>query len=41
MPDIRADGLVKQFGEQRALHEVSFSAKDGELFTLLGPSGCG
>ncbi|MBA2475399.1 MAG: ABC transporter ATP-binding protein [Actinobacteria bacterium] len=41
MPEIRVEGLVKEFGDQRALDDVSFSVEDGELFTLLGPSGCG
>jgi iron(III) transport system ATP-binding protein len=41
MPEIHVDGLVKQFGEQRALDRVSFTVAEGELFTLLGPSGCG
>jgi iron(III) transport system ATP-binding protein len=41
MPEIHVDGLVKTFGEQRALDHVTFAVEDGELFTLLGPSGCG
>jgi iron(III) transport system ATP-binding protein len=41
MPEIQVDGLVKTFGEQRALDRVTFSVEHGELFTLLGPSGCG
>src|ERR1051326_1944378 len=41
MPEIHVDSLVKQFGEQRALDDVSFHVEDGELLTLLGPSGCG
>jgi iron(III) transport system ATP-binding protein len=41
MPEIHVEGLVKQFGEQRALDAVSFHVMEGELFTLLGPSGCG
>jgi iron(III) transport system ATP-binding protein len=41
MPEIHVGGLVKQFGDQRALDHVTFSVCDGELFTLLGPSGCG
>jgi iron(III) transport system ATP-binding protein len=41
MPEIYVESLVKQFGEQRALDDVSFHVEDGELFTLLGPSGCG
>ena len=41
MPEIEVASLVKQFGDQRALDDVSFTVADGELFTLLGPSGCG
>ena len=41
MPEIHVRGLVKEFGDQRALDDVSFTVADGELFTLLGPSGCG
>jgi iron(III) transport system ATP-binding protein len=41
MPEIHVESLVKDFGDQRALDDVSFTVADGELFTLLGPSGCG
>jgi len=41
MPEITVAGLVKTFGDQRALDHVDFNVGDGELFTLLGPSGCG
>ena len=41
MPEIHVQNLVKQFGDQRALDDVSFKVEEGELFTLLGPSGCG
>ena len=41
MPEIHVQGLVKEFGDQRALDDVSFDVAEGELFTLLGPSGCG
>ncbi|MEO5575759.1 MAG: ABC transporter ATP-binding protein [Gaiellaceae bacterium] len=41
MPEIHVQNLVKEFGDQRALDDVSFEVKEGELFTLLGPSGCG
>src|SRR6266545_3967380 len=41
MPEIHVDGLVKQFGDQRALDDVTYHVVEGELFTLLGPSGCG
>jgi iron(III) transport system ATP-binding protein len=41
VPEIHVQGLVKEFGDQRALDDVSFDVAEGELFTLLGPSGCG
>jgi len=41
VPEIHVQNLVKEFGDQRALDDVSFEVKEGELFTLLGPSGCG
>ena len=41
MPEIQIQNLVKEFGDQRALDDVSFEVEEGELFTLLGPSGCG
>jgi iron(III) transport system ATP-binding protein len=41
MPEIHVESLVKQFGDNRALDDVSFTVAEGELFTLLGPSGCG
>jgi iron(III) transport system ATP-binding protein len=41
VPEIHVQSLVKQFGDQRALDDVSFKVEEGELFTLLGPSGCG
>ncbi|MGH8667072.1 MAG: ABC transporter ATP-binding protein [Burkholderiales bacterium] len=34
-------GLVKYFGDDRAVDEVSFAVARGKLLTLLGPSGCG
>lgn len=33
--------ITKQFGNSKALDDVSFSIKIGEFFSLLGPSGCG
>jgi iron(III) transport system ATP-binding protein len=41
VPEIHVQNLVKEFGDQRALDDVSFEVEEGELFTLLGPSGCG
>jgi sulfate transport system ATP-binding protein len=32
---------AKQFGDFRALNDVSLDIESGELVALLGPSGCG
>ena len=34
-------GLVKWFGADRAVDDVSFGVPKGKFLTLLGPSGCG
>lgn len=41
MEAICADSVIKDFGEIRALDEVSLGIDPGELFFLLGGSGCG
>jgi iron(III) transport system ATP-binding protein len=41
MDAIRADSLVKQFGSVTALDGVTLEVAAGELFFLLGASGCG
>jgi sulfate transport system ATP-binding protein len=38
---ISVDGVTKEFGEFRALHDVSLDVQDGSLTALLGPSGSG
>jgi len=38
---IRADGLVKRFGDFTAVDGVSFDVKAGTLFSLLGVNGAG
>jgi iron(III) transport system ATP-binding protein len=38
---IAIQNLVVDYGEVRAVDDVSFSVGRGELVTLLGPSGCG
>jgi iron(III) transport system ATP-binding protein len=38
---LRVEGLVKTFGDVRAVDDIAFTVQDGEFLTLLGPSGCG
>jgi ABC-2 type transport system ATP-binding protein len=38
---IEVDGLVKAYGEVRALDELSFAVPEGTVFGLLGPNGAG
>ena len=38
---LEVDGLVKRFGKTQVLHGVSFSVQKGEVFGLVGESGCG
>ncbi|MEI9983029.1 MAG: ATP-binding cassette domain-containing protein [Aliidongia sp.] len=40
-PFIRIDRVTKRFGDQVAVNEVSLDIYRGELFSLLGGSGCG
>src|SRR5262245_9300356 len=38
---LEAVSLSKRFGDQRALSEVSFDVRAGELLGLIGPNGAG
>jgi sodium transport system ATP-binding protein len=38
---IEVQGLCKTFGTVRAVRDVGFSARDGEITGLLGPNGAG
>ncbi len=38
---VDAKSLVKQFGTVRALDELSFTVKPGEVYGLIGPNGAG
>jgi len=40
-PYVRLDGLTKNFGDFTAVKEVSLDIARGEIFCLLGGSGCG
>ena len=38
---IRVEGVSKSFGAVRAVRNISFDARDGEITGLLGPNGAG
>ena len=40
-PAIEASGVGKRFGPTRALHNISFSVEEGEIFGFIGPDGAG
>ncbi len=41
MPAIRAENLVRRFGDFTAVDGVSFTVEKGEIFGFLGPNGSG
>jgi multiple sugar transport system ATP-binding protein len=41
MANIALEKLVKSFGKQTAVQDLSLEIKDKEFIALLGPSGCG
>jgi ABC-2 type transport system ATP-binding protein len=41
MPAITVEGLVRSYGQLRAVDGISFSVEKGEVFSLLGPNGAG
>src|SRR5512136_2184500 len=38
---IRVEGLTKDYGPRRAIHELTFDAHKGEILGFLGPNGAG
>ena len=41
MADVKVENISMKYGDLVALNKVSFECKEGEFFTLLGPSGAG
>lgn len=41
MPSLRVEGLSASFGTRPVLHDVSFTAPEGDILSVIGPSGCG
>ncbi|MBC7313636.1 MAG: ATP-binding cassette domain-containing protein, partial [Rhizobium sp.] len=40
-PFIRIEGVTKRFGTFTAVSDVTLEIQKGEIFSLLGGSGCG
>ena len=40
-PILTVEHLVKGYGENTVLNDVSFSVRPGEVVVVVGPSGCG
>jgi ABC-2 type transport system ATP-binding protein len=40
-PAIEARGLVKTYGETRALNGIDLTVRRGQVFGFLGPNGAG
>ena len=39
--EVRASGISRHFGRRRALSQINFSCRAGEVLGLLGPNGAG
>ena len=39
--DIVVESITKKFGAQKAVDDVSFNVKTGEILGFLGPNGAG
>ena len=41
MKEIEVDSLTKEFGDFKAVDDISFQVEEGEIFGFLGPNGAG
>lgn len=41
LPAVWAEGLIKDFGDQRAVDGIDLEVRQGEVFGVLGPNGAG
>ncbi len=40
-PVIRVEGLTVRYGSNTVLRDVDFEVRPGEIFVIMGGSGCG
>ncbi len=41
MAEVRLENVVKMYGKKMAIRGVSFTCREGEFFSILGPTGAG
>lgn len=41
MAEVRLENVTKMYGRKIAVNDVSFNCKEGEFFTIVGPTGAG
>jgi multiple sugar transport system ATP-binding protein len=41
MAEVRLENITKLYGKKKAVNDVSFTCKEGEFFSIFGPTGAG
>ena len=41
MVEVRLENVTKLYGRKLAIDDISFTCKEGEFFSILGPTGAG